>query len=260
MLTFNFHIGDWLKKTVHLADTEKAVYLALLCRYYDTEEPIPAAEIYRIAMARTPEQRTAVDYVLDEFFLLDGDSWRQTRCDEEIELYQVRSEKAKASARVRWDKSKDANAMRTHTGRNANASSEHSDRMPPSNAPAMLTNNHEPLTTNQETNIPKPGSRRKPALGADALIALGVGQQVAADFMTHRKAKKAPITQTVLDGIVAEGQLAGWPIELVLRTMILRNWQGFKAKWVQDEKPQPSRHSGFDQRDYKAGVSEDGLF
>ena len=52
------------------------------------------------------------------------------------------------------------------------------------------------------------------------------------DFLAHRKAKKAPVTQTVMDKIIKEAQLAGWKLEDVLKEMCAQGWQGFKAEWV----------------------------
>lgn len=53
------------------------------------------------------------------------------------------------------------------------------------------------------------------------------------DFLAHRKAKKAPVTQTVMDKIIKEAQLAGWKLEDVLKEMCAQGWQGFKAEWVE---------------------------
>lgn len=60
----------------------------------------------------------------------------------------------------------------------------------------------------------------------------GVSQSVWEDFVKHRKAKKAQVTQTVIDGITKEAKKAGWPLEDALKETILRNWQSFKADWV----------------------------
>lgn len=63
----------------------------------------------------------------------------------------------------------------------------------------------------------------------------GVSQSVWQDFVKHRKAKKAQVTQTVIDGIAREAQKAGWSLDDALREIIVRNWQSFKADWVADK-------------------------
>jgi hypothetical protein len=60
----------------------------------------------------------------------------------------------------------------------------------------------------------------------------GVSESIWNDFVKHRKAKKAQVTQVVIDQLKKEAEKAGWPIEDVFKEMILRNWVGFKATWV----------------------------
>jgi hypothetical protein len=63
----------------------------------------------------------------------------------------------------------------------------------------------------------------------------GVSQSVWDDFKTLRKAKKAPITQRAVDGIIAEANKAGWLLEQALTECVVRGWQSFKAEWVADK-------------------------
>ena len=63
----------------------------------------------------------------------------------------------------------------------------------------------------------------------------GVSQSVWDDFKTLRKAKKAPITQRAIDGLIAEAEKAGWTLEKALTECVVRGWQSFKAEWVADK-------------------------
>jgi len=63
----------------------------------------------------------------------------------------------------------------------------------------------------------------------------GVSQSVWDDFKTLRKAKKAPITQRAVDGIIVEANKAGWSLEQALTECVVRGWQSFKAEWVADK-------------------------
>lgn len=74
-----------------------------------------------------------------------------------------------------------------------------------------------------------------------------VGEEVWKDFLTHRKAKKSPVSQTVLDGIRLEAGKAGWVFEDALRETITRGWQSFKAEWV-------NKHEGTE-RNYRNGTA-----
>lgn len=64
---------------------------------------------------------------------------------------------------------------------------------------------------------------------------VGVSDSVWQEFVSHRKSKKARVTQLVIDGIDKEAKIAGWSLEDALKETIVRNWQSFKADWVKDE-------------------------
>jgi hypothetical protein len=72
-----------------------------------------------------------------------------------------------------------------------------------------------------------------------------VSEQVFSDFLALRKEKKAKLTETALEGIRREAQKAGLTLERALSICCLRGWQGFKAAWVADEKPQERPKDGF---------------
>ena len=61
---------------------------------------------------------------------------------------------------------------------------------------------------------------------------VGVSQSVWDEFIAHRKAKKAKVTELVIEGIAKEAVKAGWSLEDALKETIVRNWQSFKADWV----------------------------
>lgn len=60
----------------------------------------------------------------------------------------------------------------------------------------------------------------------------GVAETVWQDFLKLRKAKKAPMTDTALEGIRREADRAGYTLETALETCCKRGWQGFDAEWV----------------------------
>jgi len=65
-----------------------------------------------------------------------------------------------------------------------------------------------------------------------------VSQQIWSDWVALRKSKKAPITQTVLNGAVSEAKILGWPLEKFLAEWCSRGSQGLKAEWI--VKPNPA--------------------
>ena len=64
-----------------------------------------------------------------------------------------------------------------------------------------------------------------------------VSNELWADFLNHRKQKKAPVTYRVISLIRNEAKNAGWTLEEALNEVILRNWIGFKAEWVEAKDP-----------------------
>lgn len=60
----------------------------------------------------------------------------------------------------------------------------------------------------------------------------GVAVKVWQDFLKIRKAKRAPMTETALQGIRTEADRAGYTLEKALQTCCERGWQGFDADWV----------------------------
>jgi hypothetical protein len=63
----------------------------------------------------------------------------------------------------------------------------------------------------------------------------GVTDIVWQDFIDLRKAKKAPISQSALDGISKEAGKAGITLQAALEMCCMRGWTGFKAEWLKDK-------------------------
>ena len=83
--------------------------------------------------------------------------------------------------------------------------------------------NHITLTGNN--------ARTKKSSDFDLLDEFGVDGDLAADFVKHRKALKAPITKTALSGFQREADKAGIPIRQAVQIAIERGWRGFRADW-----------------------------
>ena len=77
------------------------------------------------------------------------------------------------------------------------------------------------------------------------MLALGVEAQAAADWLAVRKAKRAALTQTALDDVVAEAGKAGISVAQAVRICAARGWQGFRASWDwRDDRPQGRTFDG----------------
>lgn len=67
----------------------------------------------------------------------------------------------------------------------------------------------------------------------------GIDPKIAKDFAALRRAKKAPITQTAIDGIAREAMKAGLTLESALAVCCERGWTGFKAEWMTPSRAGP---------------------
>lgn len=94
------HLGDYARDTGHLSMLEHGAYTLLLDRCYASESGIPADQAHRIARARSREERSAVDAVLAEFFVLVDGIWIQQRVIEEIEKAHRRIGAAQSNGRT----------------------------------------------------------------------------------------------------------------------------------------------------------------
>jgi hypothetical protein len=69
-----------------------------------------------------------------------------------------------------------------------------------------------------------------------------VDQQTWADWLSLRKAKKAPVTETVVNGARDESAKAGMTLDAFLQVWCLRGSQGLQADWLRpDERRTVSR-------------------
>lgn len=132
-------------------------------------------------------------------------------------------EKRRANDRQRQQEKRDRDAghvtSRDVTGR-------HSDpalSLPPNE---KISN---PPTHTPENNTTREGSPTKPQRLAKPD---DVAEQTWRDFVRHRNAKKAPVTETALAGIRREAAKAGWTMDAALAETVTRGWQSFKADWA----------------------------
>jgi uncharacterized protein YdaU (DUF1376 family) len=207
MYYYQFNIGDYQSHTSHLSETEDLVYRRLLDWYYLHETPIPLNEDEVSRQIRMRSHTESIAIVLQEYFERTDDGWIHHRANKEIAKAGDKSEKASASAKARWSK-KDANALPTQSDSNA-------------------THNTLPITQDTEHKTQK----KAPVVATP----VGVSDSVWQEFVSHRKSKKARVTQLVIDGIQEQAKIAGWSLEDALKETVVRNWQSFKADWVKDE-------------------------
>ena len=167
---YQHHIGDFNNATRHLSLVERAIYRDLLDMYYDTEKPIDASNLERLArrlQCTTEDQTAALKYVLEEFFTLQDGAYINNRCEREIAEFHGKrkqaSEAGKASAKKRAEKKRQdpnggsSNAKQSNGDSSTNVEDQSNENSTTVEAALnenltdeQPTINHKPLTINQE--------------------------------------------------------------------------------------------------------------
>ena len=94
--------------------------------------------------------------------------------------------------------------------------------------------------TETERKKEKEGETKKNAIACPP----DVDQQTWDDWLALRKAKKAPVTQTVIDGAKREAAKAGMTLETFFQVWCRRGSQGLEAAWLHDSKGDQIRPTG----------------
>lgn len=150
MYYYPHHIGDFIADTARLTDSQCMAYLRMIWHYYDTEKPLendPESIAFKIGA-----NSSDVNLILKHYFILDGDVWRKTRCDNVIDEYHGKADKARKSAEARWNNAKN---KRTQCERNANASNNNAIESKIDANQEPRTNNQEPIVKDQKITVPK---------------------------------------------------------------------------------------------------------
>lgn len=119
---------------------EHGAYTLLLDACYDRERFPTIDEALEWSWARTDDEIAAVKFVLSKFFTLSDSVYAQQRVKDEIEAYRAKSMKNQEIALAR-----EAARRSTRERIEHETCTDH-----------HLTNNHKPLTTNQEPEDQKP--------------------------------------------------------------------------------------------------------
>jgi uncharacterized protein YdaU (DUF1376 family) len=197
---FQFNIGDYASHTRNLSILEDISYRRLLDEYYLHEQPLNGSPTDIARQIGMKDYVDEIKFVLMIYFtFVDGQGWVNARADKEIAAYHSKitqaSKAGKASAKARMNKS--------------------STGVQPNIKHKTLNINHIPIK-----NIYTPE---------------GVDESLWNDFVILRKAKKLPITETAINGLIREGNKAGLSLDATLQLCCERGWAGFKAEWIADK-------------------------
>ena len=216
---YQFHIGDYKSHTHHLSLLEDLAYRRLLDFYFLHENPIKHRDIARQIGMREHEEDVMT--VLNEFFISTAEGFVNPRADKEIKQYKEFAEAGKRGAAKRW------------------GTPPHGEANSPPNATPIATINQEPITNNH-----------KPKREIATVVACppDVDQQIWDDWKQLRKAKKAPVTETVVNSARKEAAKANMAFSDFLSVWCARGSQGLQADWLKPDEKGLSKTGQMNQR------------
>lgn len=244
---YEHHIGDYLKDTSRLSLQEHGAYLLLLSDYYANECPLPAdaTELYRITRAMSKAERAAVMKVANDYFPIVDGARHNKRADEEIARFVDKREKARDAINKRWaSKHTDVHTDEytgVHTGVHTDVHTDVHTGVSLEYIPSQSPVTKKDQKQDQKQKPPARASARVPPLACPA----DVQDSTWRDWLALRKAKRAPVSATVVTRARAEAGKAAMPFEEFLAEWCERGSQGLKAEWIKNsEKRDAKRNSG----------------
>jgi uncharacterized protein YdaU (DUF1376 family) len=215
------NLGDYAKKAGRLTMLQHGAYTLLIDSCYDRETFPTMDQALEWTWASTEAEVEAVKFVLTRFFTLDKEGcYVQDRILQEL---------------LHYHKNADTN-KRIADEREARRREKSTNRVPSVNE---ATPNQEPLTTNHK---PKRESATVVACPSD------VDQQIWDDWKQLRKAKKAPVTETVVKGARKEAAKANMAFSDFLSVWCARGSQGLQADWLKPDEKNLSKTGQMNQR------------
>jgi hypothetical protein len=214
---YQFHIGDYQSHTSHLTPMEDLCYRRLIDRYYLSEAhlPLDVTAVARLIGFRDQEQ--IVSDILSEFFVKSEEGWRSSRCDDEIEKYREKANRARKANDSRWHK------------KGENRSSD-SDADLISETFQIPTNNQEPIVSSTKKKKVADAPVVMPEVLDNLEFATAWQEYISYRSTAGFKTLKRPSIQRTFD------EMATWGCDAAIQSLhnsIRNGWQGVFAPRTQ---------------------------
>ena len=206
---YQFNIADYRKDTVHLTRIEHSIYRDLIDWYYLEETPIPTETqvVMRRLRLGCETEATALKNVLHDFFSPESDGFHHKRIDFDIAEFRAQCEKNRSNG-LKGGRPKGKKTQWVSSGLPVVTQTD-----------ATANPNHKPLTINHKPN-------NKDIRPSDVSITIWD------EYVKHRKAKKATISNTVIESLRTDATSVGLTIEQAIQMQLKRGWTGFDPSWV----------------------------
>lgn len=279
---YPFHPGDYMLRTAHLDPLEDLAYRRLLDLYYVNEGPITggAQDIARVIRMRA--NAAEVEVVLREFFTETEAGWQHSHCEEVIAQYQAKARQAAENGKLGGRPRKQAPSQQKPYPSPTETKAE-SKNNPAETQPVISANqektvsktNQEPITNNHNQEDQKPCAPS--AHDDDACGMFAKFWRLYPRKTDKAKAQKAwakldpgqPLFDEIMQGLAKHCASRDWTkddgqfIPHPTTWLKGRRWEDeMKPAGTVHTFPGQSRHAGFAERDYTAGLyeREDGTY
>ncbi len=226
---YPWYFSLYEQDTMHLNPYQDGCYRRLIDHYMKTRAPLPDndAALARIVGDSLPNWLAMASLCIRQFFTPKDGLLYLKRCEDVLNYQDKKaknlSESGKAGAKKRWNKIKNIDS---HPIANPLA--------PPMGSAIAQDRTVQDI---KEKNIIKK-EKLKPE---------DVPDSVWEDFKKLRQTKKAPITETALNGIRREADKANIPLTRALEICCERGWTGFKAEWMKNERNKNAKQQLIDE-------------
>jgi phage replication protein O protein len=109
---------------------------------------------------------------------------------------------------------------------------------PPKKGGHINTKYKKQISTNVDINTAREETAKKPTKHEADLALLaehGIAGQIAEDFLTIRKAKRQPLTETAMRLIAADAEKCGMTAAQAVEYAIGNGWGSFRAEWLKNK-------------------------
>lgn len=247
------NLGDYAKKAGRLSMLQHGAYTLLIDACYDREQFPTMDEAIDWCWASNEAEIAAVKFVLSKFFTLEDGVYVQKRIQEEIADYHAKSEINKRIANER-----EANRKKKNTKRERSVNEEGEKQNEPTPNQEPITINQEPITINQNT-LAKASPSDVALMFDEFWQEYPKKRSKAEAFKAWKKIKSAELAALIISDVKnRRDNDKGWTdVQYVPNASTYLNNERWNDEFIPKKS---SNHSGYDNLDYRAGVTEEGKF
>lgn len=211
---FLFYPSDFITGTTFMNDEQVGKYIRLLCFQHQNGGRLTEKHMLHIC-------KTYDKDIFEKFIFEDGFYFN--------ERLNIESEKRKNYSESRANNRKKKKTESEHMKNISKTYVQHME-----NINENINRDINIIEVKDENKEVIKSNTRAKKFDFENELLLFVGDvQIVKDFMELRRKKKAVNSQTALKLIINECHENNFPVDEAIKTMIARNWQGFKVSWLE---------------------------